>query len=290
MFVISGIVAGGVEEVKAVVAEPVRVHGLLVLRPGEGPVPPRRAGGDRLRERCDPRVQRRRGEVDGGQPRLAGAGNHPVPDAHQPPVRQSLRATKIKEWHQENRRFRRSAKQEFVRRISSARTVEKCATPRTDLKEIADVDEERGGVSRHLDPLAAAVGQEHLQAVDVVGAEHAEDLRVGVLAEPDGGAIHAAVAVAGLGILRRAAPVTGAPQGGGGSGVVVDPEEGVAVGGRDEPAQGRRVPEAQALAEQVQDPAREPPHRVHVLVHCYTAETESPRLELNHHKRLANSC
>ena len=226
MFVISGIVAGGVEEVKAVVAEPVRVHGLLVLRPGEGPVPPRRAGGDRLRERCDPRVQRRRGEVDGGQPRLASAGNHPVPDAHQPPVRQSLRATKIKEWHQENRRFRRSAKQEFVRRISSARTVEKCATPRTDLKEITDVDEERGGVSGHLDPFAAAaaaaVWQEHLQAVDVVGTEDADDLRVGVLAEADG-AIRAAVTVAGLGILRRAASVTRARQGVGGCRVVVDP-------------------------------------------------------------------
>lgn len=95
------------------------------------------------------------------------------------------------------------------------------------------------------------VGQQHLQAVHVVGAEQAEDLRVGVLAEPDALGGH---------IRRRA-----------GRGVVVDPEDGVAVDGRDEAAQGRRVPEAEALAEEVQDSARETPHCVHVLVHCYTA-------------------
>jgi hypothetical protein len=85
--------AGGcvcVEEIKTVVAEAERVHGLLVLRPCEGPVPPRRAGNHRLRERCDAGVERRRGEVDGGQPRPGGAGHHPVPDAHQPPVCQGL--------------------------------------------------------------------------------------------------------------------------------------------------------------------------------------------------------
>jgi len=97
-----------------------------------------------------------------------------------------------------------------------------------------------------------AVGQQHLQAVDVVGAEQAEDLRVGVLAEPD----------ALGGDVRRAGP---------GRRVVVDPEEGVAVDGGDEAAQGRRVPEAEALAEEVQDPAREVPHCAHVLVHCDTA-------------------
>jgi hypothetical protein len=35
-------------------------------------------------------VQRRRGEVDGGQPRFGGAGHHPMPDAHQSPICQSL--------------------------------------------------------------------------------------------------------------------------------------------------------------------------------------------------------
>lgn len=118
------------------------------------------------------------------------------------------------------------------------------------------------------------VGQQHLQAVHVVGAEQAEDLRVGVLAEPDALGGH----------IRRA-----------GRGVVVDPEDGVAVGGRDEAAQGRRVPEAEALAEEVQDSARETPHCVHVLVHCYTAAKKWTGdvleiLEPNHHKRLANSC
>jgi hypothetical protein len=56
------------------------------------------------------------------------------------------------------------------------------------LKEIPDVDEEGGRVGRHLHPgvLAATVRQENLQAVDVVGTEDAEDLRVSVLAEPDG--------------------------------------------------------------------------------------------------------
>jgi hypothetical protein len=118
VFVISGIVvAGGVEEVKAVVAEPVRVHGLLVLRPGEGPVPPRRAGGHRLRERGDPRVQRRRGEVDGGQPRPAGAGHHPVPDAHQAPVRQSLHVTK--QYNGTKRTEGSGVQLKFARRIAT---------------------------------------------------------------------------------------------------------------------------------------------------------------------------
>jgi len=81
---------GCVEEIKTVVAEAERVHGLLVLRPREGPVPPRRAGSHRLRQRRDTGVERRRGEVDGGQPRPGGAGHHPVPDAHQPPVCQGL--------------------------------------------------------------------------------------------------------------------------------------------------------------------------------------------------------
>lgn len=84
------VAVAGVEEVEAVVAEAERVHGPLVLRPGEGPVPARRAGGHRLRESRDPGVQRRRREVDGRQPRLAGADHHPVPDTHQPPVCQSL--------------------------------------------------------------------------------------------------------------------------------------------------------------------------------------------------------
>jgi hypothetical protein len=38
-------------------------------------------------------VQRRRREVDRGQPRLGGAGHHPVPDAHQSPICESLQNT-----------------------------------------------------------------------------------------------------------------------------------------------------------------------------------------------------
>lgn len=60
------IVTVGLEEVETVVAEAEGVHGLLVLRPGEGPVPARRGRGHQRRDRRYTRVQRRRGEVDGG--------------------------------------------------------------------------------------------------------------------------------------------------------------------------------------------------------------------------------
>jgi|UniRef100_A0A804RB66 hypothetical protein len=75
-----------VEEVEAAVAQAERVHCLLVLGPGEGPVLAGCVGCDRLCEGQNSRMQWRRCEVDCRQPCPAGACNYPVPDTYQLPI------------------------------------------------------------------------------------------------------------------------------------------------------------------------------------------------------------
>jgi hypothetical protein len=60
----------------------------------------------------------------------------------------------------------------------------------THLQRVADVDEEGVAVGGHGYPLPA-VAQRDLQAGRAVGAQHGDELRVGVLAEPRGAAAQA---------------------------------------------------------------------------------------------------
>lgn len=123
------------------------------------------------------------------------------------------------------------------------------------LQCVADIDEEGLGVGGHGDP--GAVPQRDLQPGRVVGAEHGDDLRVGVLAEPRQ--------------PPRPHRLVGPRR------VVVHPQHGVAVPVQHQPAEHAVVVEAQPLRHQLQHPARHAPHRRDVLVQNITDKTEIER-------------
>ena len=123
------------------------------------------------------------------------------------------------------------------------------------LQRVTNIDEEGALVGRHGDP--GAVAQRDLEAGGGVGAEHRDDLRVGVLAEPG----HPATAAVKLQLLRLGARR-----------VVVDAQHGVAVVVQDQPREG--VPlQAQPFRHELQHLARHPPHRHRVLVEKIAACT-----------------
>lgn len=128
-----------------------------------------------------------------------------------------------------------------------ARKQRKYSTCTTYLESVADVDEKGVAVAvvRHGRPGAVTEGD--LQPGGAVGAEHGDDLRVGVLAEPR--QVRPAAAAQLIGARR----------------VVVHPEDGVAVLARHQPRQRVRRPDAEPLRHQLQHAARHPPHRRAVL-------------------------
>lgn len=149
---------------------------------------------------------------------------------------------------------------------------------RTNLEKVANVDVKCGGVRRHGDPIRLMFvrrgRQSDLQAVHVVRPQNAQQLRVGVLSEPDP---HAARSVADdLAVVHQLGeggrrPVIGRPGQARGNRIMVEPDQGVIVSVLEHPTEDSGVLQPQSLREHLQQLDRQLLHLLHVFVHHLTA-------------------